>query len=916
MADAHKPAFVARHALAVLAGVAALTLIAASQLFDWRHGFALRISVDPSLDPLIAQDDGERQYYETVRQRFGNDETILVVVRADDVYTEPVLRTVDALSRAIFDLDGVSQVDSLTTTPLPRNVQGTIDFVRIPAGEFGDPALPARLRTGVAENPLVRGQLVAADGRAAAIIARLEPLSDRELLDADLAGQIVRLADAAATPGIEVHVTGAPVVRAATSRAVFDQLRWVVPAIVVLLTGLLALTFRKLRGVLLPLATIGIALTWTFGTLAAIGRPLNLITSLVPPLLVTMGLAYCAHILSEFESVPAQPGDDAWSRVSHLLRETGGPVLLTGTTTGVGLLALWFNQLPAIREFAWLSAMGVAYTAILALTFLPAALRYCRPPVRPLPGEQLFQDSSRKLGQFDMRRRNWILLAATVAFVVALLASLRIEVGDQFVGIFPANMRVRTDYEAANRAIGGVNPLSIVIDGGSADTFTEPKLLRALERLQRWLERQPEVGSVTGLVDHVQLLSRYFASGQAGIPDSRELVKQVLFFGDGEPMRAVVNGDRSSTLISLRLRVDDTNSIGDFLQRLEHELTSLPPGLSTHVTGNAALLARSVQTVTNGQLMSVGLALLLIYACLALQFASFKTGALATLPTVLQTALYFGALGLSGVMLNATTSLVECLVLGLAVDDTIHYLARFNSAAKRTGSESSAAVSALSSVLRPITLTKLILAVGFLILVTGELRNQILFGWLAAFTLFSAWLVDVFVTPAFMSGVRIVTLWDSLRLNLGHNVQETIPLFAGLSARQARIFALMSKLENVPAGTRLIRQGDSCGEGKAGDPAGDIYVVIDGKLSVWLERDGERVDLNVLERGAVVGETGYFGQKRLAHVDTLTPVRVLRFDDADQERICRSYPRIAARVFLNLNRIQAERRAMQLGNLG
>jgi hypothetical protein len=302
-------------------------------------------------------------------------------------------------------------------------------------------------------------------------------------------------------------------------------------------------------------------------------------------------------------------------------------------------------------------------------------------------------------------------------------------------------------------------------------------------------------------------------------------------------------------------------------------------------------------------MQSIALALVLVYICLAFQFASVITGMLAAVPTLMQTALYFGALGLSGVQLNATTSLVECLVLGLAVDDTIHYLARFNGAARRTGSESAGAVSALSSVLRPITLTKAILALGFLMLISGELHNQVLFGWLAAVTLTAAWLVDVFVTPAFMSGIRVVTIWDTLLLNLGADVQKTIPLFAGLSTRQARIFALMSDLHPVGAGTRVIAEGD------VGD---DVYVVIEGELAVWIERDGERIDINHVGRGTVLGEAGYFGQKRTANVDAVTHARLLRFDGADQERICRRYPEIAARVFLNLNRVQAERRAAQM----
>ena len=886
----------------MLAITAALTLAAVSQLFDL-HSWQMRLRIDPSLDPLVAQDDPGRLYYEHVRRRFGNDETVLVVVDTADAFSADSLKRLDHLTRALDELPGVAEVTSLTNTPLAHTAPGSIHFERLSPEQFDDPALHARLREAVNSNPLVSGHLISADGRSAAVVVKLETKTDREVLDLGLADKITAVADAEASADIHIWVTGAPIVRAATSEAVLKQLRWVVPAIVVLLTVLLALAFRSLRGVLLPLATIVLALTWTLATLCVLGRPLNLITSLMPPLLVTMGLAYCAHILSEFESLPGT--HSSFERVSLLLHEVTAPVLLTGVTTIVGLLALAIGALPATVEFSWLSALGVFYTVVLALTFVPAVLRFVPPraPGKKMPASRLFEQGSRRIGGFDMRYRKAILAVAVLVFLGALAASSRIRVGDQFVGIFPPESRVRADYEAVNRAMGGVSPLSIVIDAAAPDAFTDPKILGELDRLEHWLLAQPEVGAVSGLVDHVKLLNADLGGGAQEIPKSAGLVKQLLFFGDSDVLRTVVDRKRSSTLISLRLKVDDTADIARFLDRLQPRLAQLSLGLTPHVTGNAVLLTQSVDAATSGQIWSVGLALLLVYLCLAIQFTSWGIGLLASLPTTLQTVLYFGALGLSGITLNATTSLVECLVLGLAVDDTIHYLARFNTEAKRSGSESNAAVSALAAVLRPVTLTKAILALGFLMLATGDLRNQVVFGWLAGLTLFTAWLVDVFVTPAFMSRVRIVTLWDTLVLDIGRNVQATMPLFAGLSTRQARIFALMSKMQVVPAGMRILAEGDA---------AGDVFVVIEGELSVSVVRDNAPVHLNTLRRGAVVGEGGYFGQRRNANVDAVTRVRLLRFDDADQERICRRYPKIAARVFLNLNKIQAERHAVQL----
>lgn len=896
---------VSANAGGVLLATAAASLLALGALLDFDTG-QTRLRVDPSLDPLVAQDSADRQYDDVVRRRFGQEEAVLVVVRTGDAYALESLRLIERLTQALAGLPGVAKVSSLTSTPLAEVTADGVNVDRVRPHELDDPALPDRLRARVADNPLLRGSLVSEDGRSTSLAIALERMSDREMLERGLAQQIQSLAKSVEADGVQVWITGAPIIRAETSRSVMRQLRWAVPAIVVLLTGILALAFRSWRGVLLPLGTILLSLLWTLAVLCAADRPLNLITSLVPPLLVTMGLAYCGHVLSEFETLlRAHPGTDRRTLATMLLKEVSGPVLLTGFATCIGLLALAFTELPAVREFAWLSALGVLFCVVLALTFVPAALCYLNPTATgPLPGSRLFEAGSATLGRFNTRHRRAILVVAGVVMLLAVASATRIRIGDQFVGIFPPDSTVRVDYDAVNRAIGGVNPLSVVLEGPDADAFTDPRLLRALDRLQQWLAQQPEVGSVTGLVDHVKLLNHTFVQrDQQVLPASRELVRQLLFFGDGDALRGVVNSDRSSTLIGMRLRVDDTADVSALMERMQPELAALPPGVTARITGNAALLARSVQSVTTDQMQSIGLALLMIYGVLALQFASFTIALKASLPTTLQTALYFGALGASGVSLNATTSLVECLVLGLAVDDTIHYLARFNSAAKRSGSETQGAVQALSAVLRPITLTKAILAIGFLVLVTGELQNQVLFGWLAAFTLVAAWLVDILVTPAFMSGVRIVTLWDSLLLNLGRDPQSTIPVFAGLTSRQARIFALMSNMQTVPANTRLLTEGD---------PGGDVYVVIDGELAVWLQREAGRMDIATLRRGAVIGEAGYFGQKRTANVDTLTPVRLLRFDDADRERICRRYPRIAARVFMNINKIQAERLAGQM----
>jgi CRP-like cAMP-binding protein len=256
-----------------------------------------------------------------------------------------------------------------------------------------------------------------------------------------------------------------------------------------------------------------------------------------------------------------------------------------------------------------------------------------------------------------------------------------------------------------------------------------------------------------------------------------------------------------------------------------------------------------------------------------------RIGAIAMIPNVLPVLVYFGLLGVTGVSLNLITGSVACLVLGIAVDDTIHYLARFNKIARARANEVRAAAEALAEVGPPVTYTSIALCIGFSILATAQMRGLAEFGILSAITLAIAWLADVLFTPALATGMRVVTIH-------------------GLSPRRARIAALMFDMMTARAGERLIR---------AGEAQNSLYVVIEGKLSSSVQQESGRVFLNSHSRGDVIGEVGLLRGLRSADVDCESDVRLLRFDAPILDRLRRRYPRIAAQFFLNLSLVLADR---------
>ena len=869
----------------VLAALALPTAASLLALVDW-HTRELRLGVDPSAERLLPEHDEERRVWARAQLVFGEDRSAIVALPTAGIFTPESLSRVQRISESLEDLPGVKRVLSLANA------------VDLPAlGSVPDAEVVLELRDEVRQHPIYRDVLVSRDETVAAFVISFEDLDAAELVERNYAARIAE----AAAPDV-VWVTGAPILHAATARLLMRELATVLPGTLGVGALILLLAFGSVRGVVLPVATVLLALLWTLGTLAATGLPLNLVTISVPPLVMALGLAYAMHVLAEryrehaVRSATADGGEPEC--VERSLVAVSGPLLVAGLTTSAGLLALLLSPLAAVREFGLLAVMGVGYTLLLCFSLVPAGLvLFGRVRgLRPAPAGRLLEGVAGWLAAFDLRHRRAIVAAGVVALAVGVVGGFRVEVGASYVRDLPPDDPARLHHEAINAAFAGASPLSIVIETNLRDAFTDPELLREVEELQAWLEAQPEVGGTTSLVDHLGLLRRGVEGGPLELPDNQALAKQLLVLAGGEEIERHVDLLFHTTRIAVRTNVESTGALTALLERIERRLAQLPPLFQAQATGESVLLARTVERIAGGQLQSLGLALLAIYAILSALFTSLRVGLYALLPNVVPIGVFFGLLGFAGIDLGPSTSLVACIALGVAVDDTIHYMVRFQSEARSHASEEHATRRTLSAVVRPISFTTLLLCAGFLMLTTSELRNQVQFGALAAFTLAAAWVVDVTLTPALCAGVRIVTFWDVLRVDLGPDPQHSIPLMTGLTRREARTVALILDIREVAAGEPLVRQGD---------PITDVYVVIEGALAVWTERDGERVDLYQVSRGDVVGEVAYFATTSPAHVIATRDARLLRFEDSDLEYLVRRHPRIAAHIYRNLNRSQA-----------
>ncbi len=892
----------------VLTGLLLITAIALSQLVD--HDGGIRLSVDPSVGRLLPADDPEREFYDRIRHIFGSEESVVVALATDDSFSVDNLSRIERMTGRLQTLPGVHDVLSLTTAKSLRADEFGIEFTGGGDLDFTDPVVRERLRADISDNPMYLGTLVSRDGRVSALVVNFKGLDEGDFIEKGIAEAVRSIADEEGGDAT-VWVSGSPIIKASLSKALMDSFRITVPAIIAIVSVLLLVAFRSIRAVALPVVAIVISLIWTLALLAWLELPLNIVTTLVPPLIITLGMAYCMHVISEYYTVAAESASaDRRQVVLEVLQKVSIPLVISGATTAAGLLALLFNSLTAIREFSLMSFVGITLTVVVILTLIPVCLCYLPLPSKAANhGEAGFTRVALVLVRFATRQRQPILIAGFVLLALALLGTSRIEVGTEYIGGFEPDTRVRKDFEGINATFGGANSFYIVIESPDEDTFVDPANLAMLASLQDWLAQQPEVGSSTSLVDHIKLINQTLHDGDPAfyaIPEDHQLAKQLLLFGGSEDLDNYVDGTYRMTNILVRIKVDDTRDISRLAERTRQRLEQLPYPLEPRVTGNIMLMTRTVADIAAGQLLSITIALLVVLVILAAVFTSWRIGVMALFPNVLAVGVYFGTLGLLGITLSPTTSLIACIALGIAVDDSIHYMVRFNTEARATGQEGTAMERALVGVIRPVTYTSLVLVLSFLVMTTSELKTQVQFGALAAFTIAVAWLMDLTLTPALSAGMRVVTLWDLLRLRLGPDPQTTIPLFRGLNKAQAKIFALMTDIKEHAAGSRIIAEGARSTD--------EIFLVLDGELKASIVRDGREIELSRMHRGAVMGEGGAFGGTRSASVDAVTNVRLLRFTTVHLEGL-RHYSRIAAVIYRNLNLVQAERMARDMSRI-
>jgi len=763
-----RPAWVVRHARAVLAATALLGLAAAACLVRLDPP-GVRVEVDPSAEPLLPADDPARPLYDAAVRDFGDDEVYVIALSDDGLFTAAGLARLRRIHDALRVLPGVRSVQSLVDVT-HFGYDATTDAIEV--RDFvealpSEPAALAALRARALADPLFRRTLVSEDGRTAALNISFRKMSDAAFIAADLDGRIAAILAAERTPGVELHVAGRPHVKARVFHTIRRDLLLLVPLAVLAMAGVLALVTGSVAGVLLPLGIALLATGLTFAALVLAGRPLTILTTLLGPNGIVIGSVYGVHVLTRFRE-DAGKAPDAPTAATRCLEHVRIPVLISGATTAVGFGSLLVSNVPAVLELGTFEVLYVGCVTALSLTSLPACLALL--PARSLapavttPWRRLVAAIETAIDRFlaateelSVRRARPILAAAGVVTfgAAALIPLLRIDT--DYLSFFREGSRVRRDFAAVNERLAGAVPLYVVLEGGGPGSFREPGALGAVERVQRALDAVPGVTRTVSAVDTLRVLNRAIERddpAEERLPPTRaasaELI-QLLPKGDTGRLLTL---DQARANLVVRTGEVGSEAVLALAARIEAVLASglLPSDLRATVTGNALLLSRSADLIARQQLGSVGLAAATIFGLVAVALRSLRLGAIAMVPNVVPVVLFFGLLGAGVAPLSLPTSLIASVAFGISVDDTMHVLARYREERGRGRDAEEATRRAAREVGRGMLTASVMLTVGFGMIALSGFATLRQFGLLSAWTMAVCLATDLILLPALLAG--------------------------------------------------------------------------------------------------------------------------------------------------------------------
>ena len=730
----------------------------------------LMIKVDFSFESFYPKDDPEFQYYTQYEKYFPNaDNTILIALGngpagatpQEEIFNRAFLTRADSLFR---DLGTLPHVDSVVNPVQMVTIRRSGLGVKTKkVFDLESELLRENARKWVETDTFVSRAFVSEDSKFLAAYLQV----DTTILDSSARDILTNsVIDKVEATGYEYVVSGVPTVRTQYVEKTTFELLFFTAISILILIAFLTFTYRSVWGVVIPLIGVIGALVWCMGTIGWAGKPMDLLSGLLPPILFVVGMADIIHLVTRY-SQELRNGLPPLKAMKATLDEIGVAILLTSVTTAIGFLSLLVSRIPPIREFGFFIALGVLFAYVISIVLVPFFLLKIDP-------KKIIR--SKGLSNFRVwdRMLSWIYLVTkrfpgrvALTFVGIIAFSIFGMSQISFNAFLLEDLRpsdpIRKSMDFFEENFYGFRQFEMAIEMKEGHKVTDLDVLQDLEKMENKLHTQsrfsPFISPVT-LVKRTHLVYHSNREGYYRLPETQEKVDKLLDFviiaGGAQALDLVMTEDRTYARLNARMGDVGTDSMAivyaDFDAFAAENIDS--EKFEYRFTGMSFLTERNVQYLRDSLLFGLLLAFGLIGILMGFLFRSWKMVLIAMVPNLVPLLFTAGMMGILGIAMKSSTSIVFVIAFGIAVDDTIHFLSRLRVELTAGRDLQTAIRNTVTGTGKALLMTTLILLSGFLILLASDFGGTYIIGLFTGLTLVMALASDLFLMPVLIRWIK------------------------------------------------------------------------------------------------------------------------------------------------------------------
>ncbi|HEA29066.1 MAG TPA: RND family transporter [Leeuwenhoekiella sp.] len=749
-----------RNRLVILLLILGATIFLATKWQDMRFSYT-EANLLPENHPVNKE-------YQHFIDRFGEEGNLIVLgIQDSSLFTPEVLNRWNALSDSLNQYDEVALSVSLKDLKLLQKEDNPkrFEFKPFINDKVNSNATAAQYKKQLFDSlPFYEGLIYnKKSGAVRSAIYLKKDIVNTPARKTFILDHLIPLIDNfEAATGVNVRASGMPYIRTLNSKNIIDEIGIFVGGALLVTSLIFFFFFRSYRATLIAMVTVMIGVMWAFGILGLLGYEITVLTALIPPLIIVIGIPNCIFLINKYQQEYKKHGNQV-KALQRVITKVGNATLMTNITTASGFATFILTKSSLLKEFGVVASINILAIFLLSLLIIPIMYSYMTPPKdRHLKhlGKSWIESFVNWMENMVRTRRITIYIVSIGLLIISMIGMSQIRVSGSLLEDMPKNTTFYGDIKFFENQFDGIMPLEVLIDTKRPKGVLKLPTLKRMDELGQTITEIPELSKPISIVNLVKYSKQAFYNGAPKyyqLPTSNErnfiLPYASSFSNNAGLMDSYVDSTGQYARMTTFMQDIGTDRMEKVENNLNTKINALFPkeNYNISLTGKALVFQKGTDYLVTNLMISLSLAILLIALFMAWMFRSFKMILISLIPNLLPLVITAGLMGYLGVPIKPSTILVFSIAFGISVDDTIHFLAKYRQELMKSGWKIKTSVYAsVRETGLSMFYTSIVLFFGFSVFMVSSFGGTIAMGGLVSATLLFAMFANLLLLPSLL----------------------------------------------------------------------------------------------------------------------------------------------------------------------